>query len=476
MLAVALCAVEPALAQNSPAPQTGKPSPTAEAQNPSPAQTRVAASDQLSAMQIEVLVAPFAGASPDALGIVFDAARYPAELLEAAEWLRRPEAERGAADATWPPSVRRLAERAPQAIVYLTSDMRSTAALGAAYQNQPNDVWLAYGKITQQLQAQQDLAGAPPPQSEAVQGGSSALPPATLEKTAQSEVAAAPAPSATPAAPATPPAQITVVNPAPVTVTPAPIVTTPAPVVVTQAPAATTSGDTTGAALMGGAVGMVGGLALASLLDDDDDWGHSYPAAGAYPYPRPYPYAGGGGYARPYPASTGAYAGNASALQQNRQAAGSQMQQNSQAATSQRQQQRQAVSGQQQQSRQQAASQRQQSSQAATSQRQQQRQASAGQTAGSTQAAARTQSADGTTRRAAATGQQRPQQVAQRQPAQAAAPARSAPARSAQAAPQRAAAKEWGPTAGMSGGGRAARSPGGGGGGGGGRGAGGRRG
>ena len=133
-LAVALCAASPVLAQNAPMPPTQRPSAAAQMQGMAP--------DRLSAMPIELLVAPCARAPPDALGVVFDAACYPAALRDAADWLRRPAAERGPARDTWPPSARRLAERAPQAVGYLTNDMRRTATLGAAYQNPPNDVWL----------------------------------------------------------------------------------------------------------------------------------------------------------------------------------------------------------------------------------------------------------------------------------------------------------------------------------------------
>lgn len=370
--------------------------------------------------EIERLVAPYAGAPPAALGVVFDASRYPADLGDAQAWLRQPEADRGPPKETWPPSVRRLAERAPQVVDHLTADIASTAALGAAYQNQPNQVWQAYGKATAQLQSAQE----PPAEPQPPAAGTALAP--QPDPTASAAPAPAPAPTTT-------------------------VIVEPAPVVVQQAPVTTSSGDTTSAVLTGGAIGLFGGLALASLFDDDDHW------HGGYPYPAPY----------------GASYDDRRALQEDRQAAAGQRQQDRQAATADRQQQRQDAVGQ-----------------------SPRPEPSAGQRAEQRPAGAQSPNA-GVDRRAAATGAQQPRQPAApraQQPAaqrpnaapqraapmpqviaptpQRAAPApqRAAPAPQRatptpqRAAPQRSAGAEWGPTQGMSGGGRTARSGGGGGG------------
>jgi Meckel syndrome type 1 protein len=322
-----------------------------------------------SAAQLEQLVAPYAGVPSDALVVIFDAARFPSEITEAAGWLRKPEAERAAQPGAQP-SVRLLTREAPEVVAFLASNMAATAALGSAYQEQPDDLWKAYGETTLRLQAQQ--GGAAPPSADAA-----ALPdaPSSVSAAAPTEgagrenlaaaspAAALPAPPADAAAPgaqprpsepaaAPPPVVVTPAPaPAPIVVTPAPapvVVTSPAPatVVAPVAPTTTSGGDTTTAALTGGAIGLVGGMALGALLNEnrDDDWGHSYPAP--YPYPRPYPPPAAGYYSRP---PSGTYAGaspQADARQAQRQASAAQMQQSRQAATAERQQQRQAAAGQ----------------------------------------------------------------------------------------------------------------------------------
>ena len=87
-------------------------------------------------------------------------------------------------EGSWPPTVRVLAERAPRTLEFLTRDLANTSALGSAYQNQPNDVWLAYGRVTaRQTQAERHPAEArtaegngrrhppPPPPAAAAQAG-----------------------------------------------------------------------------------------------------------------------------------------------------------------------------------------------------------------------------------------------------------------------------------------------------------------
>ena len=107
------------------------------------------------------MLEPFAGAPQDVLAVVLDACRYPTELVAATQWAAKPAAEREPATQAWPPPVRLLAERAPRTLQYLTQDIASTAVLGAAFQNQPNDVWLAFGRVTLAAQARAEQQATP---------------------------------------------------------------------------------------------------------------------------------------------------------------------------------------------------------------------------------------------------------------------------------------------------------------------------
>jgi hypothetical protein len=118
----------------------------ASAQAPAPLPPAAAAPQPLSAAELDAMLAPYAGAPPDALGQVLDAARYPADLMAASAWARQPAESRGEPNPAWLPTIRQLAERAPRTLDYLTQNMAATAAVGSAYQNQPNDVWLAFGR------------------------------------------------------------------------------------------------------------------------------------------------------------------------------------------------------------------------------------------------------------------------------------------------------------------------------------------
>lgn len=210
---------------------------------------------RLTAAQLDALLEPYAGAPQEAVGLVLDAARYPADLMAASAWAAQPEADRGPVNDSWPPPVKVLAERAPRTLAYLTENMASTAALGAAYATQPNDVWLAYGRVT-----------------------------------ARAEEAARPAEQAPQAAQQQPPAaqqqQQPAAEPAPAAAAPAPVAAAPATTTVVQ----TESGmSTTGTAIVAGAVGIGAGLLLGELFeDDDDDWGYGY-GGGYYPPPPYYP-------------------------------------------------------------------------------------------------------------------------------------------------------------------------------------------
>src|SRR5438094_842812 len=117
-----------------------------------------AGADTRSPEQLQTLVTPYAGVPSGALVVIFDSARYPGDLMNAAAWLGKPEAERGPPPATQP-SVRRLTEQAPQVVTYLSSDIATTSELGAAYRDQPHELWAAYAEATSRMQAHQG----PPP-------------------------------------------------------------------------------------------------------------------------------------------------------------------------------------------------------------------------------------------------------------------------------------------------------------------------
>jgi F0F1-type ATP synthase membrane subunit c/vacuolar-type H+-ATPase subunit K len=388
-VAVALSGIGPAMPQSSPG--------LAAAEVPAPSPRR------LGAEELDALLAPFAGAPQDMLGVVLDACRYPADLLAAGQWLRTPEATRGPASNSWAPTVRVLAERAPRTVDYLIQDIARTAALGAAYQTQPNDVWLAYGRVTAAREVPAAAAATPPPppgppapSSSAAQAGASATSPG------------APAPTAT--------------TPAPSSVTT--VVTSPPP----QQPSAT------GAALVGGLIGFGAGLLVSELTDDDSSGYGGAPYPPAYAAPLPYaPYAGRG---YRYEAARG--------LQDDRQAAAAERQQSRQSFVTERREDWQAWGSQpQQQPRQQAMDDR-QAGPADSGQRAAAAPRPAVQPSG-------VRAEAGAQRRSAATSGG----VAGVRPAaQISTPPRSAGARPAVAA----SAPSWGPAAGMADGAAAARS------------------
>src|SRR5918997_3967897 len=231
----------------------------------------------LGAEDLDRLLEPFAGAPQDTLGVVLDACRYPNDLLDAARWVEQPEGTRGAAKDSWPPTVRLLAEQAPRTLDFLTRDLASTSALGSAYQNQPNDVWLAYGRVTTRQARPQ-----PPRERAAEAGGADAKRSAAAGRAPAAPPAAAPRPA--PSQQVAPSAATTLAAPPP----------QPAPQTVVVQPPASTGPSAAGAALAGGGVGLGAGLLISELAHDNDGWGRGYPPP--YAVPPPYmPYAGGGG-------------------------------------------------------------------------------------------------------------------------------------------------------------------------------------
>src|SRR5262249_14262252 len=175
-----------------------------------------------SAAELEQLVTPYAGVPGQALVVIFDAARFPSEITESERWLKKPKAERGKQPGTQE-SVRRLTQEAPQVVAYMSSNIAATAALGSAYQDQPDDLWRAYGATTLRLREQRGEAPAQP-------DGTVAAPTAATPAEAG---AAPPAPAPTTAAAgAPPPAQ----PPLPAPPAPAPTAAAPRPA-PTPAPA-----------------------------------------------------------------------------------------------------------------------------------------------------------------------------------------------------------------------------------------------
>ncbi|WP_431267692.1 DUF3300 domain-containing protein [Dankookia sp. P2] len=231
-----------------------------------------AATPKVTPEQLERLLEPFAGAPQDVLAVVLDACRYPTELVAAAQWAAKPVAERGPAEQAWPPPVRLLAEQAPRTLQYLTQDIASTAVLGDAFQNQPNDVWLAFGRVTLAVQAGAEQQ--PPPADTGPPPPASQLPPADPARDNARPAASPPArpPAAEPVQAAPVPREappVVVETPPGSAVTTAPAA--PVTVVTTPAPVATV--DPVGSALVGGMIGLGAGLLISELVHDDDHWG-----------------------------------------------------------------------------------------------------------------------------------------------------------------------------------------------------------
>lgn len=342
---VFLCAVALSTAPLAATAPRAQQQPAQAAPAPAPAGDPGAKPPLLGAGDLDRLVEPFAGAPQDMLGVVLDACRYPDDLLDAAHWVEQPNETRGAAKDKWPPTVRVLAERAPRTLDFLTRDLARTSALGSAYQNQPNDVWLAYGRVTAR-QARADERQPAEAQAAAASGAgrprtgatTPAPPPAAQPRPAASQQAA-PSPAAAPTAP-------------------------PASQVVVVQPPADPGPSAAGAAIVGGVVGLGAGLLISELANNNGGWGSGYRPP--YAVPPPYmPYAGGAGY------------NAARGLQDSRQAAARELQSNRQSFAAADREDRQSFTAEQRQQRQAAESQRQAQRQTAHAGRQTQRQQSA---------------------------------------------------------------------------------------------------
>ena len=224
---------------------------------------------QFAPEQLEAMVAPYLDLPTPVLARIFSASKYPEAVAASAAALQTPPTATVDA-AQLPPSLVGLIQSEPQLVTAMADDIEGTALLGAAYQAQPGDVWIAVGAA--RTRAEMLAAAEPEPDTgEAAEGG--APPPPAAEEppppaetpppaiAAEAPPAAAPAPSlqgyAEPA------------YAAPTTYAPVPPNT-----VVVQEPVQTgySGGTVAATGLIGFGLGAVAGAALA----DDDDGGDDY--------------------------------------------------------------------------------------------------------------------------------------------------------------------------------------------------------
>ena len=218
--------------------------------------------DQFPPEQLEAMVTPYLDLPTPVLARIFNASKYPEAVAAAAGALQTPPT--ATVDATQlPPSVVGLIQSEPQLLMAMADDIEGTAMLGAAYQSQPGDVWIAVGAA----RTRASMLAAAEPEPDAGEAAESGAPPPTAE--APPPAAAAEAPPA--AAPAPPPqAYAEPAYAAPTYYAPPP----PNTVVVQEPTEAGYSGGTVAAA---GVVGLgVGAVTGALLADDDDDDGDDY--------------------------------------------------------------------------------------------------------------------------------------------------------------------------------------------------------
>jgi len=120
----------------------------------------------LTASQIDALVAPIA-LYPDALvAQVLAASTYPNEVVDADQWLKNNQNLQGAALAEavnqqpWDPSVQALTQF-PSVLDNMANNLSWTSALGSAFYNQQADVMAAVQRLRQQAQASGNLKTTP---------------------------------------------------------------------------------------------------------------------------------------------------------------------------------------------------------------------------------------------------------------------------------------------------------------------------
>jgi hypothetical protein len=136
------------------------------APDPSTAPGPVAAGQQSNPAQLDQLVAPIA-LYPDALvAQVLAASSYPAEVVEAARWMRQNSSLQGQALAqqvdqqSWDPSVKALTQF-PSVLQNMSKNLSWTSALGDAYVSQQQSVMDAVQTMRQRAQSSGNLKSTP---------------------------------------------------------------------------------------------------------------------------------------------------------------------------------------------------------------------------------------------------------------------------------------------------------------------------
>ena len=164
---------------------------TAQASGASQSTNPPTAAPQLSAQELQQLVAPIA-LYPDALvAQILAASTYPTQIVEADRWMQRHSNLKGEELAKevdkqdWDPSVKALAQF-PSVLENMDKNLSWTSSLGEAYANQPQDVTDAVQAMRQQARESR-----PPEQQRTREGNDSRQ--HDHHRTGQSEVVYVPA-------------------------------------------------------------------------------------------------------------------------------------------------------------------------------------------------------------------------------------------------------------------------------------------
>jgi hypothetical protein len=130
---------------------------TAQASGASQSTNSPTAAPQLSAQELQQLVAPIA-LYPDALvAQILAAATYPTQIVEADRWMQRHSNLKGEELAKevdkqdWDPSIKALAQF-PSVLENMDKNLSWTSSLGEAYANEPEDVTNAVQEMRQQAE------------------------------------------------------------------------------------------------------------------------------------------------------------------------------------------------------------------------------------------------------------------------------------------------------------------------------------
>jgi len=147
--------------------------------------TGPAQSPQLTAAELDQLVAPIA-LYPDALvAQVLSASTYPTEIVEADRWIQEHAAMNGAAlarsidEQSWDPSVKALAQF-PSVLAMMDKNLSWTSALGEAYLHEPRDVMDAVQVMRSRAQQAGNLQSTPQ-QDVTIDAGTITIEPAAPE-------------------------------------------------------------------------------------------------------------------------------------------------------------------------------------------------------------------------------------------------------------------------------------------------------